>query len=192
MPPRKQVVHQTEVGPIIEHGPIRASAAAGKVITEKEARILGSLVKGDSAVEAVASAGITTDKRSAVEIAKHVRRKYTDHNGALVVALDSVGVNLTTIAQKVAEGLEAKKPVFAGRKVVGHTPDLNMRHKYLETTLDIIGGRAPTKQITETTIKTHEETVAIVASIKENPSVLEALRKRLEQRKTIEVIPADD
>jgi hypothetical protein len=159
------------------------------LIDPQDARILTGVMSGESPSKAVAAAGIEMSRSNAAVYVEHIKRKYTDANGQLLVALENVGVDLGTVAQTISEGLKATNTVKSGQNVL-HVPDFAVRHKYLETTLDVMGAKAPTKQVVET-ITTHEQTVAIVENVRSNPEVLAVLQRRLQERqvRTITIGP---
>ncbi len=165
-----------------------------KELTPKEAQVLYGLAQGKRAPKAVQEAGYDLKGAQAHALAEGIRRKYTDANGYLLVALEEKGIDMNLVAGKLKEGLDASYALKrslpeeeGGGTTVEMVPDFNVRHKYLETTLDIMGARAPKKQVTET-VTTHEETIAVVEGVRDNPAVLAALQRRLEMRKkTVEV-----
>lgn len=157
----------------------------GKTIRQTEAAILQASMEGASPQQAVQAAGMEMKPRAARTYVKHVKEKYSDSNGHLLVALENVGVDLNTVAGKIRDGLEADTTTKSGKDVVT-VPDFKTRHKYLETALDIMGGRAPTKSVVES-VQTHEKTVAIVQSINGSPRAMEVLRQRMERREQIEI-----
>lgn len=165
-----------------------------KELTPKEAQVLYGLAQGKRAPKAVQEAGYDLKGAQAHALAEGIRRKYTDANGYLLVALEEKGIDMNLVAGKLKEGLDASYALKrslpeeeGGGTTVEMVPDFNVRHKYLETTLDIMGARAPKKQVTET-VTTHEETIAVVEGVRDNPEVLAALQRRLEMRKkTVEV-----
>ena len=162
------------------------------LIDPQDAQIITGAMRGESPSKVVAAAGLSMTRRNAANYVEHIKRKYTDANGTLLVALENVGVNLDTIAKTLRDGLQATNTVKSGKQVI-HVPDYSVRHKYLETTLDVMGAKAPTKQVVET-ITTHEQTVAIVDNVRSNPEVLAVLQRRLQERqlRTITIGAEDD
>ena len=159
-----------------------------KQLTPKEAKVLYGLAEGKRAPVAVQAAGYDLKGPQAHALSEGIRRKYTDANGYLLVALEEKGVNMEMVADRLKEGLDAtyamKRTVSdkeGGGTIVELIPDFNIRHKYLETALDVMGARAPKKQVTET-VTTHEETIAVVEGVRDNPAILAALKRRLEMR----------
>ena len=138
-------------------------------------------MSGKSDVQAVKDAGYALSDKSAAAVAQRIRNKYTDANGSLLVSLESHGVNLDRVASAINVGLNATRTVKSGKQVKV-VPDFHTRHKYLETTLDVMGARAP-KQIITHEHKTHEETVAIVDGLRSNPEAVAFLVRRIEERK---------
>ncbi len=66
---------------------------------------------------------------------------------AFIAAFESQGLGADTLARIIEEGLEATRTVEnkkEGRSLT--VPDYHIRHKYLETTLKVIGAFAPQKQ----------------------------------------------
>ena len=150
--------------------------------------MLYGLAEGKRAPVAVQAAGYDLKGPQAHALSEGIRRKYTDANGYLLVALEEKGVNMEMVADRLKEGLDAtyamKRTVSdkeGGGTIVELIPDFNIRHKYLETALDVMGARAPKKQVTET-VTTHEETIAVVEGVRDNPAILAALKRRLEMR----------
>lgn len=162
--------------------------ALQKQLNPQEAKVLHGLVSGKRAPAAVQAAGYNLKGAQAHALAEGIRRKYTDANDYLLVSLENVGVNMEMVADRMKEGLNATYAIKrslgeseGGGTTVETFPDYNIRHKYLETTLDVMGARAPKKQVTET-VTTHEETIAVVEGVRDNPEVLAALKRRLEMR----------
>jgi hypothetical protein len=148
--------------------------------SQKEAAVLVGISNGKKPIQAVRDAGFPVSNRDAANIAESIKGKYMDANGKLLVALDKVGVTMETVAERLSDGLNATYAMKSGSEIK-HIPDYNIRHKYLETTLDVMGAKAPTKSIVEQ-VKTHEQTIAVVEGIRGDPEVLLALQRRLQQR----------
>ena len=65
------------------------------------------------------------------------------------MALKRKNLTADTIAEKIAEGLEAKKSVYDVKNnelIETQSPDHNTRHKFLTTLIDITGAKAPEKK----------------------------------------------
>lgn len=167
-------------------GRLRQTAA----IPEREAKLLEGLISGKTGEVAVKEAGYNITGKNAQVFADAIRKKHSDKNGELTDCLTKVGVTMDRVAQKIAEGLDAGTFMKSGKDIV-ERPDFNTRHKYLETTLDIMGARAPTKSLVEQ-VHTHEETIAIVEGIRENPEILAAIKRRIEQRTVTETTTGPD
>lgn len=151
--------------------------------------MLKASLEGANPKKALEAAGIPPmEAKAARNYVKHIKEKYVDSNGMLLVALEKTGVTLDTLASKIREGLEAETTVKSGKDVVT-VPDYRTQHKYLETALDIVGGRAPTKSVVET-VKTHEETVAIVQGISNSDEAMKVLWKRIEGRESAKISKA--
>jgi hypothetical protein len=152
----------------------------------KETKALQGMVEGKSDYAAMKEAGYKLDRRSAEHLADRIKAKYTDANGALLVALEQNGVDLQRVAKAVDEGLNATKAVKSGKS---HTsvPDYHTRHKYLETAIDVMGAKSP-KQHVVTETKTHEQTIAIVDGLRSTPEAIALLQKKIMERsqRTIE------
>jgi hypothetical protein len=159
-------------------------------IPEREVKLLEGLIAGKANEVAVKEAGYNITGKNAIVFADSIRKKHSDKNGELTNCLAKAGVNMDRVAQKIAEGLEAGTFMKSGKAII-EKPDFNVRHKYLETTLDIMGARAPTKSLVEQ-VHTHEETVAIVEGIRENPEILAAIKRRIEQRTVTETTTGPD
>lgn len=151
-----------------------------KPLSPKDAVILAATVSGASPQKAVAQAGYKLSRENAETMVSIVKSKHCDQNGQLMTSLDQAGVSLDVLAGKIKEGLNATTTAKSGSEIV-RVPDYNIRHKYLETALDVMGAKAPTKSVVEQ-VKTHEQTIAIVEGINASPQVLAALRRRLETR----------
>jgi hypothetical protein len=159
-------------------GPIKPSDAA----------VLTGIMEGKSPAVACKEAGLAVHPSKASNYVDHIKSKYQDSQGNLLVELENVGVTFTKIAETIKGGLEATRPAKMGNLIIDKE-DYATRHKYVETVLDIQGSRAPKHQIIDV-VQTHEQTVQIVDSIRNSPDVLIKIRERLLQReaaKTIEV-----
>jgi len=53
--------------------------------------------------------------------------------------LASEGVTKQKVCKVISEGLEAVKPIVSDGEIISYEPDFNVRHKYIETILDVIG-----------------------------------------------------
>ena len=118
-----------------------------------ENRFIRKMTLADSAVEAGYRA---TSRESAAVMASQVVNKNTGSNGALTLALEAEGVTPERLAEIISAGLKAMKTVEVGKGEWVEQPDYLLRHKYLETALDITGARAP-KRLEVKEEKTFEE-----------------------------------
>jgi hypothetical protein len=160
-------------------------------IKQSEATVLKETYGGATALQATKAAGLNLKPRNAKTYVEHVRKKYEDAQGNLLVSLDNIGVTLDSVARHIKEGLHATRPMKAGKTVIDK-PDFNTRHKYVETTLDIMGAKAP-KQLVVENIQTHEQTVTFVDSIRNNPDALLKIRERLRNKeRTIDITEVAD
>jgi hypothetical protein len=155
-------------------------------IKESDAKILQATQAGKHPSLAVKEAGLKMAGPAAKTYVEHIKRKYMDSQGGLLVALENVGVNLETVAGKIKDGLEATRTTKSGQSVI-HVPDHSTRHKYLETTLDVMGARAPKEHVVSTH-STHEHHVNVVDALRSNPDALLKLRERLQQRNAADAI----
>ena len=149
----------------------------------RDAAVLGKIAQGKSAKEACKAAGLNLREKSAEVMVEHLRDKHVGPNGALTEALRNAGVTMDKIALTMADGLEANDTIISKASgAIVSVPNHSVRHKYMESAIDILGGRAPTKQIVEE-IKTHESVVAVVEGLRANPEAITLLRERIEQRR---------
>lgn len=113
-------------------------------IPAKEAALLENrLIHGKTLADSALEAGYQcTSRDSAKNQALRVLNRHRDPNGELMKALQKVGVTVERLAQIIADGLKAEVAVKSGSDVV-MVADHSTRHKYLESALDIVGGRAP-------------------------------------------------
>lgn len=153
-------------------------------IPQKDAAIIMAAASGKKPQAAVAAAGYQMTPKNAERYVDTIKKRHGNINAALIDSLADIGVDIMTVADKIRDGLNATTTTKSGSSVM-HVPDYNVRHKYLETAIDVMGAKAPTKSIVEQ-VKTHEQTIAIVEGIRADPEVLEALRKRLGAR-TIDI-----
>lgn len=158
-----------------------------KLVSAQHAKVLMGMATSDDSERILRKAGFKSmTKNNADQLVENIRRKYTDANGSLLVELEAVGVDMSVIAEKLKEGLTATSAKKSGENVI-MVPDFSVRHKYLETTIGVMGAKAPEKTVHEN-INRHEQTIAIVEGINSDPAVLVALQKRIAQRqKTIEI-----
>jgi hypothetical protein len=162
-------------------------------IKPTDAAVLTGIMDGKSAAMACKEAGLAVHPSKAANYVDHIKAKYSDAQGNLLVELENVGVTFSKIADTIRGGLEATRPAKMGNQIIDKE-DYATRHKYVETVLDIQGSRAPKHQVIDV-VQTHEQTVQIVDSIRNAPDVLLKIRERLQQReaaKTIEVEAIDE
>lgn len=155
-------------------------------MSEQEAAILVATQAGKHPALACKEAGLNIAPPNAKTYVDHIKQKYADSQGGLLVALERVGVNLESVAGTIKDGLTANRTAKAGSTII-HVPDHAVRHKYLETTLDVMGARAPKEHVVHD-LKTHEHRVTVVDEIRSNPDALLRLRERLKRRQEAAVI----
>lgn len=159
-------------------------------IKKTDAIILQAIHDGKHPAVACKEAGLAVPPAHAKTYVEHVKSKYEDAQGGLLVALENVGVDLDTVATSIKEGLQATRPAKAGQMIIDK-PDFGTRHKYVETALDVMGAKAPKQHVVET-VQTHEHTVEFVEGIRSNPQVLKKIMDRLNKVNTIEIEAIDD
>jgi len=129
-------------------------------------RFLKNMTLADSAVEA--GYNVTT-QGSAARVARQVIDKHKDRNSALIQALADEQITEKELAKIIASGLKAERPVKKGQDIE-MVPDHDVRHKYLETALDITGSRAPKKvEIEEITFEQRLLELTIEGGTKDLP-----------------------
>lgn len=107
------------------------------LIPKKEAAVLEGVLSGKSPGEAVIAAGYKFANRDiAKQFGESLVQKHSRNNGILTASLEAAGVTLEHLAKKLAEGLNATTYVKSGKDWI-EVPDYNIRHKYLNTVLDI-------------------------------------------------------
>jgi len=164
-----------------------------KPITVRQARALHEMVmKGEPPMKALKNAGYKpVRKEAAAAIIESIKRKYIDANGGLLVALEDIGVDLEKVAATMKDGLEATNKRKIGKSFVD-VPDHQTRHRYLETTLGVMGAKAAEKHVVEN-INKHEHTIEITESIRDNPALLDVIRRKLEERnRTVDITPEEE
>lgn len=57
----------------------------------------------------------------------------------VISLLSSSGVTKKKICEVLAEGLVAVKPIVSDGEIISYEPDFAVRHKYVDTVLDVIG-----------------------------------------------------
>lgn len=115
-------------------------------IPEREAKVLENrFIKKMTLADAAKDAGFQCESRAALSTAAgRVIQKHREHNSELMQALELKGINAGRIAGVIDDGLNATVAAKKGSEIV-MVPDHSTRHKFVETTLDIVGGRAPKK-----------------------------------------------
>jgi len=115
-------------------------------IPHREAMLLENrFIKGMTLADSAIAAGynVTSDS-SAKTHASNVIKKHTDANSELIKSIKAKMITVDRIAGIIDDGLNAQVAIKTGSNFA-MVPDHNTRHKFLETTLDIMGGRAPKK-----------------------------------------------
>lgn len=177
---------------------LQTKTGAGKVKPEEmipvqEAMVIQGVLQGKRPAQAVMDAGYGFNKKNAAKFGEQIVKKHTDTNGALVLALDKVGVSLEAVAEKIKDGLGATKPILIAKKKdkdtgseelrYGEAEDHATRHKFIETVLDILPNARAAKKV-EITQTTFEQKAVLVADIRENPqATLEMMQKALERKR---------
>ena len=125
------------------------------VPTEQELAVLEAHKgRGLSLADSVVEAGYDVDSReSATSKGHHIIKKLSS-NERLQKAFEAQGIDVSLISKRIHEGLNATRMVKSGKELV-EVDDLDTRHKYLDTAIDIIGAKAPKKVEVET--KTFEQ-----------------------------------
>lgn len=120
-----------------------------RLVPPKEAEALKGMVAGESPSQAVILAGYDTrNPQHAAAVGKAIWNKHSDENGALVVALENVGVTFEEIAQKIKDGLGAvrtRNKNEDGKWVEVEEADHGTRHKFLETAIRVRNADPPKK-----------------------------------------------
>jgi hypothetical protein len=156
-----------------------------QILKRTDAIILQAIQDGKHPAVACKEAGIAVPPAHAKTYVEHIKSKYSDGQGGLLVALENIGVDLDTVATSIKEGLQATRPAKAGQMIIDK-PDYGTRHKYVETALDVMGAKAPKQHVVES-VSTHEHTVAFVDGIRSNPEVLRKIMDRLNKSNVIEI-----
>jgi hypothetical protein len=121
----------------------------GKV-PERDAKILENrYVKGMTLADSALAAGVPAETRAqAASVANSVVRKYRDSNSEFLKALEEQGVSIHSVAEQIAEGLKSTtfiKMRTPDGEELKEVPDWTARHRFVETAVDLFGGRAPRK-----------------------------------------------
>jgi len=175
-----------------------------RLIPQQDVKVIEGMLEGKSPKQAVIDAGRNFSPRSAKAYGEHVKRKYFDANGALMVSLERVGIDPDYIVNKVKSICEAKKQLPVKKiKTKSDTleteeiiytdvEDFHAQHKGVNTLLDIIPGARAPKQL-EITQTTFEQKVALHADIMGNPGeAMNVLRDLIDRKnKTIDAEVAD-
>jgi hypothetical protein len=170
---------------------VKSASSEAKILRPEEAAVLDANLRGANALQAVKAAGLSMNAKNAEAYVAHIKNKYTDARGGLLVELDKVGVNLTKVAETIRDGLSAEKAVKVKiskeLEDVIMVPDAMARHRFLETTIDVMGAKAPDQVVVEH-IGTHDGVTKFVDDVRRNPELLNRIRERL-QRRDIDVTP---
>lgn len=139
-------------------------------IPERDMAVLHArFVEGKTLAEAGKAGGFncTTENSFRCRATEVIKRHRDDPNSVLMQAIEKAGVNAAKFAEILAEGLAATVGVKVKEGDVSRViavPDFGTRHKYLETGLDITGGRAP-KKIEVSSISFEERLLRITHNI---------------------------
>lgn len=182
-------------------GPWKPGKRAGVqeiLIPAKEAKVIEGIVEGKKPAQAVEEAGYCFTGRNAKVFGESIKKKYFDANGALLVSLESVGIDPGYIANKVKGLCEAKKQLPVRKTKVksegteteeieyAEFEDHHAQHKGINTLLDILPGARAPKRV-EVTQQSFEQKVSIHAEISQNPAeAMHIIQKLIEQKKTVE------
>lgn len=123
-------------------------------VSPNEARFLENrFLRGMTIADAARDAKIcvTTNENSLVTAGSKIIRKHRDNpNSAFAKALKARGISVDLLAEKIEEGLNSVQfiKIRKGKDEdeLVEKPDQFARHRYVETTIDILGARAP-KQV---------------------------------------------
>ena len=105
--------------------------------TEKQIRyVKARYMEGKTQEQAKAEAGYAPSRKATdIEVSPAVQY-------LMERALENIGVTPELIAIKIKDGLDAMKPIVAGRQITDY-PDYQARGKYVDTYLDVTGARKP-------------------------------------------------
>lgn len=104
-------------------------------MTAKQRKYVRGVVMGKSKTQAALAAGYAFP--TAKTAVQSIEKPYVKE--AIERALDKAGITEERIAQKINEGLEAKRTVGFGDDNVIEAPDYQVQHKYLETAIKLKG-----------------------------------------------------
>jgi phage terminase small subunit len=138
-------------------------------VPERDVKIIENrYVKGLTLADSALEAGYLAETRAAAaSYANGVIRRYRDSNPEFLRELGACGVSIHSVAQQIAEGLESTIFVKVrngdGGEDLREVPDWAARHRFVETCLDIFGGRAP-KRLEVAAEVTFEERLAALTA----------------------------
>ena len=119
-----------------------------KRLTTKQLKYIKGKVEGKTGVDAVIDAGYNVQDHDS---AKSIATQNNDNPliaRAIDKALKARGLDEHKIAEVIAEGLEAKITFYdkeAGELRTTNLPAHGIRHKFLNTLIDINGAKSPTQ-----------------------------------------------
>ncbi|OQB05207.1 MAG: Terminase small subunit [bacterium ADurb.Bin212] len=120
-----------------------------KRITQKQKKFVDEyLTNGSNGVQAALVAYETKNYKTASKLActNLSNPKITD---MIEKALSKNNINADTIAEKLSDGLNAKRIMYDGKTgsfVMTDFADFNIQHKFLSLVIDIVGLKAPEKR----------------------------------------------
>jgi len=118
-------------------------------LTENQARYVKNRIAGLSQVRSALLAYPKMKSYNAGAVQADQNEKNPLIAEKIEMALKRKNLTADTIAEKIAEGLEAKKSVYDVKNnelIETQSPDHNTRHKFLTTLIDITGAKAPEKK----------------------------------------------
>lgn len=119
-------------------------------VTPMQYKVLENrLVHGMTFADSGYNAGMEGKYQTVANRSRKLVRAHQDANSKLVQSLMKRGVDLDKLAEKIAEGLECttrvRRKVNRDQEELVEVPDNFSRHKFVETAVDIVGGKAPKK-----------------------------------------------